>query len=301
MIEVTNLTYEYPNRKALDNVSFKIPTGSITALVGPNGAGKTTLLRCLAALTKPFSGSITVHGVDIIEHPKECHKSIGFLQDFIGLYSGLTVKQSLTYFGMAYNVPDEELEQKVISLTQKLNLEDKINEKIGSLSRGMRQRLAIGQSIIHNPPLLLLDEPASGLDPEARHSLSQLFLELNAQGMTILVSSHILSELDEYANNLIILRDGKITDANETRVNESARQVSLALAQEFTNLVEILSKIPQVQNIQLENNKVHFKFTGDDMDQHQLLKQLILFNVPVNEFYVKKNNLQDQYLDFIKK
>lgn len=301
MIEVTNLTYEYPNRKALDNVSFKIPTGSITALVGPNGAGKTTLLRCLAALTKPFSGSISVNGVDIIEHPKECHKSIGFLQDFIGLYSNLTVKQSLMYFGMAYNVPEAELEQKVIGLTEKLNLQDKIHEKIGSLSRGMRQRLAIGQSIIHNPPLLLLDEPASGLDPEARHSLSQLFLELNAQGMTILVSSHILSELDEYANNLIILRDGKITDAKETALSENVKQVSLTLVQEFNNLMEILSNIPQVQSIHIENNKVHFKFTGNDRDQHQLLKQLINSNVPVNEFYVKKNNLQDQYLDFIKK
>lgn len=299
MIQVSNLTYEYPSTRALDNISFNIEKGSITALVGPNGAGKTTLLKCLSALSKPFSGSVFINGIDVIEHPKECHKTIGYLQDFIGLYSNLTVKQSLTYFALAYHVPSSELQKRVADVIYKLNLSDKTNERISALSRGMRQRLAIGHAIIHNPPVLLLDEPASGLDPEARHALSQLFLELNRQGMTILVSSHILSELDEYATNLIILRNGKITDANSFQ--EDSKNLVLTVLEVSDKLIEILNAQTKIDQVIINERQIHFTYKGNEEEQYELIKKLVESNIPLVECYARKANIQDQYLEFVKK
>jgi ABC-2 type transport system ATP-binding protein len=188
MISVENLIYEYPGHRAIDDISFTLRRGSITALVGPNGAGKTTLLKCLSALTKPFSGKIFINNLDVLKYPRESHKMMGFLPDFFGLYDNLSVYQSLSYFAMAHGAESSRIEPRVIEIVENLNLKDKLNEKVSSLSRGMRQRLGIGQAMIHDPELLLLDEPASGLDPEARYALSELFLKLNRQGKTLVVS-----------------------------------------------------------------------------------------------------------------
>ena len=188
MIDVSDLVFEYPSHRALDGIGLHIARGSVTALVGPNGAGKSTLLRCLAGLEQPLSGQIRVHGIDVATQPRQVHRHLGYLSDFFGLYERLTVAQ----------------------VAQQLDLLPLLQRLPSQLSRGQRQRLAIGQAIVHQPAVLLLDEPASGLDPEARASLAQLMRQLQAQGMTLIVSSHILSELDEYCTHILALRAGRI-------------------------------------------------------------------------------------------
>ncbi|NJD05295.1 MAG: ABC transporter ATP-binding protein, partial [Methylococcaceae bacterium] len=209
-IHVEHLVFEYPNVRALDDVCFAIPTGSITALVGPNGAGKTTLLRCIAALDQPLSGRIQVGDIDVLAEPRLCHRRIGYLSDSFGLYESLTVRQCLSYAAEANGLDHAVVSEAVERTAQRLNLRERLEQKAGELSRGLRQRVAIGQAIIHGPSLVLLDEPAAGLDPEARHHLSQLFRALQADGMTLLVSSHILAELAEYSTGMLVLKDGRI-------------------------------------------------------------------------------------------
>lgn len=183
IIEVRALTFEYPGYRALRNVSISIPQGSVTALVGPNGAGKTTLLRCIAGLETPLPGSVWVAGVDVYEAPRAVHRLVGYLSDNFGLYGQLTVAQGLHYAARAQGMPVVGVRASVERVALQMGLADKLHQVAGILSRGQRQRLAIGQAIIHTPKVLLLDEPASGLDPEARSALASVFRALQAQGM----------------------------------------------------------------------------------------------------------------------
>ena len=210
LIEVSQLVFEYPGHRALDGVSVSIPAGSVTALVGPNGAGKSTLMRCIAGLDQPLSGHIRVKGLSVEDQPREVHRHLGYLSDFYGLYDRLTVDRCLQYSALSMGVAEGQVAARVQQVAAQLGLSELLQRYPTELSRGQRQRVAIGQAIVHQPSVLLLDEPASGLDPDARSSLSQLFRLLQAQGMTLVVSSHILSELDEYCTHILSIRNGRI-------------------------------------------------------------------------------------------
>ena len=183
-IQVDGLCFEYPGKRALHDVSFAIEAGTITALVGANGAGKTTLLRCIAGLARPFSGGVAVDGMVVEDHPRDCHRKLGYLSDFYGLYDDLSVSQCLTYRAAAQGLAPDHIAAKVELAAERLDIVGHLEHKAGTMSRGERQRLAIAQAIIHEPEIVLLDEPASGLDPEARWSLSNLITALGHQGMT---------------------------------------------------------------------------------------------------------------------
>jgi ABC-2 type transport system ATP-binding protein len=210
MIKCENLTFDYPNKRALDNVSLEIKPQTITALVGANGAGKTTLLRTLAALDTPVSGSFTINDVDGLKYPRQIHKLCSFLPDFYGLYDSLTVRQCLTFTALSYHTDQNKIKDYIAKTTKQLQISQYIDKLASELSRGLRQRLAIAQAIISAPKVLFLDEPASGLDPEARMHLSSLLKELQETGMTIIVSSHILSELEDYSTHMLMIKEGKI-------------------------------------------------------------------------------------------
>lgn len=295
MIEVKNLIFEYPTHRALNDISFTVKKGSVTALVGPNGAGKTTLMRCLTALFAPYSGEIKINGIDILENPRAVNEIVGYMPDFFGLYDSLTVRQSLNYFALAYQVIESSVDERINTVAKQIGLHDKLDEKLSNLSRGMRQRVAIGQAIIHNPELLILDEPASGLDPEARSSLASLFKLLNNEGMTIIVSSHILSELDEYASNLIMLRNGKISTNEESLAQK--KQFVIKVDSEMALLLESLNQLSEVKILSSETNSCIVEL--DDISQASLLQMLIKNGVLVSEIYEKKTNLQEQYMHLV--
>ena len=210
IVSVKNLVFDYMTKRALFGVSFDIAKGSVVALVGPNGAGKTTLMRCLAGLVKPFSGEITIAGVNVPEDTREAHRHVFYLSDVFGLYDDLTARQCLHYAALAFEIPKEEIKERVEDTAKMLGLTEHLDTLAGSLSRGLRQRLAIALGIVHKTDFLILDEPASGLDPKSRLELSQLFLSLKEQGYTLLISSHILAELEDYATEVIVLKSGRI-------------------------------------------------------------------------------------------
>ena len=210
IVAAEDLIYDYPGARALDRVSFAIEPGTITALVGPNGAGKTTLLRCLAVLDRPASGRIVLDGLDVAGHPRESHRKLGYLSDFYGLYDELTVRQCLAYHAAIHDIAPDAQGAAAARAAARLDLAGLMDRRAAQLSRGQRQRLAIAQAIVHDPGLLLLDEPAAGLDPEARWNLSSLIADLAKSGMTLIVSSHILSELEDYSTHVMIVRGGKL-------------------------------------------------------------------------------------------
>ena len=303
-ISVSGISYLYPGLRALDDVSFDITRGSVTALVGPNGAGKTTLLRCLAGLDRPLTGGITVAGIDVLEEPRLAHASMGYLSDFFGLYDTLTVQQSLAYAAAANGVADAVLDDTVARTAARLDIADRLDQRCSALSRGLRQRVAIGQAIVHAPAVLLLDEPASGLDPEARHSLALLFTRLRDEGMTLLVSSHILAELDEYSTHMLVLRAGKMIEHRALHGNADAnadggeRSVRVTLAAAQAHWRETLDAIAGVRVIDADERSalLAIRSQAGAGEQARVLRALIDSGVPVSSFAEETENLHQSYL-----
>src|SRR6201996_2016311 len=240
MIEVDNLVYEYPNARALKGVSLVVPDQTIPALVGPNGAGKAPLLRCLAALEYPYSGRVLINGLDTTHSPREIHAAMGYLPDFYGLYDELSVRRCLTYAARSHGIAESATPTAVAKAAMRVGLSDRIDARAGELSRGLRQRLGIGQAIVHRPSVLLLDEPAAGLDPQARRDLSALLLSLRDGGMTLVVSSHILAELEDYCDRMVIVDRGHIA-GGEAIALEAGDRLRIRLASSREDLVSFLT------------------------------------------------------------
>lgn len=300
MIEVDSLSFEYPGARALDDVSFRIETGSITALVGPNGAGKTTLLRCLAALDEPYDGSIRIDGIDAIEHPRRVHERLGFLPDHFGVYNALSARQCLLHAARARGMTDRQALQRVEQTARDVDLSDRLQQRAGTLSRGQRQRLAIAQSIIHQPKVLLMDEPASGLDPEARAELSSLLNRLAAQGMTILVSSHILAELEAYCTAMLVLRRGRVVEHRTlATVDDASRRMRMNLldANAADAVTDFLVAQPEVGGVAIQETQLTFDLVGGDAAQAALLSALIEQGFEISAYGPERlARLQDVYL-----
>ncbi|MGR8930700.1 MAG: ABC transporter ATP-binding protein [Gammaproteobacteria bacterium] len=301
MIAVQNLIFEYPGLRALDDVSFNINKGSITALVGPNGAGKTTLLRCMAALDLPVSGEIHIAGIDVLEQPRECHRVIGYLSDFFGLYQRLTVRQCLHYVARAQGIAANDCAAAISDVSRRLQIDDRLDMRPDQLSRGLRQRVAIAQAIIHRPLFVLLDEPASGLDPEARHELAGLFLELQRHGMTLLVSSHILAELESYCTDMLMLREGRIVEQLTLKQQKPCLEFKLVLAKPDAQLTNLLQSIQDIRVLNTEQDKLAILELPHNAErQHAVLKALLSRGLSVCEFAPVSRNLQDTYLQTIR-
>jgi ABC-2 type transport system ATP-binding protein len=299
MIAVSGLIFDYPGTRALDNVTFALEAQTITALVGPNGAGKTTLLRCLAGLDTPFAGQVNVAGLDVLSEPRLSHRRMGFLADSFGLYDDLSVEQCLLYSAASLGLPAGEQGRAARLAAERLALGDRYRQKVGTLSRGLRQRLAIAQTIVHKPEVLLLDEPASGLDPEARLGLADTLRALRDDGMTIMVSSHILSELEDYSTHMLILRDGRLQDQRALAAPSAGGGVSLRLAVADNRLDAILKAEPAVSGLIVEGLSARFRFAGDDLARSLLLHRLIEAGLPITDFALERERLQETYLSHL--
>jgi len=306
MIHVSNLTQDFTDVRALDNVSFQIEKGAVVALIGPNGSGKTTLMRCLSTLQEIQDGSIFINDIDITEEPRRIHQMVGYLADNFGLYDDLSVRQCLEYTAYSRLLDLKDADELIEKCAIEVGVIDFIDREVNTLSRGMRQRVGIAQAIIHEPELLILDEPASGLDPEARIDLSNLILKLKDRGMTIFVSSHILAELEDYSTEMLIIKDGRIvehskliSDKNET---SDVTILRLILEESFEGLRLLLNDFAETIELIDENEltlTLHIK--EETMKQHELLRFLIINNVPVKELSKVKRNLQEEYLKTIHK
>jgi len=299
-IAVENVTFDYPGRRALAGVSFRIPRHSITALVGPNGAGKTTLLRCLAALDLPFSGQVKILDIDTASAPRHVHTHLGYLADTYGLYDGLTVHQSLVHAASLRAIVGDDIPARVMRAAERLGIADRLPALASTLSRGLRQRLAIAQAIIHDPAVLLLDEPASGLDPEARQDLSALLRELQHGGMTIMVSSHILAELEDYSSEMLILDKGRIVDHTPIKGHSltapRTRRLVLELGGSSDGVAAKLALEAEVSKINATGDGIEFQFSGDGTAQVNFLKRLVTQGVAVRALWERRTSFQDTYV-----
>ena len=297
MIEVAGVVYDYPTARALHGVSFTVEPGTVLALVGPNGAGKSTLMRCIAALDSPTEGTIRVAGLDVEADPRGVHRAIGYLPDFFGLYDELTVRRALIYAARSRGVAAAQAGEAAEAAAARVQLGDRLESRAGELSRGLRQRLAIAQTLVHQPKVLLLDEPAAGLDPEARRSLSDLILALSRGGMTIVVSSHILAELEDYSTQMLMIRDGRVAAGGVVEAGSgalAAAKVEVAFADPPSDLAERLERIGVT--VAGLRGDIAVLTIADGEDEAALLGKLIAAGLKVKSFQPAKTTLEDAYL-----
>lgn len=296
-VSVRGLVYEYGVNRALDEVGFDLPAGSVTALVGPNGAGKTTLLRCLAGLERPLAGSIRIDGIDVLDQPRLAHAKLGFQQDFFGVYDDLSVRRNLLHAAAIQGMDENDMEAAAVWAAEAVSLTNRLEDRAGTLSRGLRQRLAIARSMVHRPRLLLMDEPASGLDPEARRELSNLIRTLNLAGMTIVVSSHILAELEDYSTHMLALRLGRAAQV-ATLSGEAAPKSRwrLGLIGDARDALAGMQGAAKVADCQIVDGEIEFSFDGEPLDRHHLLRHLMERGVMVTSLAPTGGHLEKLYM-----
>jgi ABC-2 type transport system ATP-binding protein len=287
--------------RALDGIDLEIPEGSVFGLIGPNGAGKTTSMLVISTLLARDAGKVEVVGVDPQNDPKGVRRLLGYMPDFFGFYENLTAREYLEFFAAASDIKGPRRKAVVSDLLALVDLDHKADADVNSLSRGMKQRLSLARSLVHDPQLLVLDEPASGLDPRARVQLRELIAELSRLGKTVIISSHILSELEGICSHLAVIDDGKVKahgDLDEIRkALTSNRRVTVRMPDERVDEVaQLIGSQPQVSEIDVEKGRVRFVMTGDDQESARLLSQVVSTGTEVAEWRVDAAGLEELFL-----
>ncbi|MEF3311729.1 ABC transporter ATP-binding protein [Paenibacillus sp. GYB004] len=304
MIEIRELTKTYGQFTALNRLDMTIDKGTVFGFVGPNGAGKSTTMSILATLLIPTSGSAKVGGYEVTEYPKEVRKLIGYMPDFFGVYDNFKTTEYLDFYGASYGIPRTERLKLIPQLLELVNLSEKADFYVDSLSRGMKQRLCLARCLVHDPELLILDEPASGLDPRARIEMREILKELKSMGKTIIISSHILPELAEMVDEIgviengTLLAKGKVNDIQQRmRAN---RVLHLRILEKEAEAVAFLKDLPLVTLVLQDELGIRVHFGGRDEEQWELLKLLVAGGYKVLSFHEAQTDLEDVFLEITK-
>ena len=303
MLRVEQLTKDFPSVRAVDNLSFELQKGRICGFVGPNGAGKTTTMRIIATLDEPSFGRVFVDNQSIAEHPYEIRRMIGFMPDHYGIYPDMTVTDYLEFYSRAYEI-DPSLRSKRISQIMDFTGLDKIAPKeVESLSKGMRQRLNLGRALINDPQLMVMDEPAAGLDPRARVELRYLIKELAQQGKTIFISSHILTELGEICDDILIIDKGRMVAFGDIeRIQKNMQQtieilIKLLSPDQLPALEKFLMERRGISNILVKNHSALSFSIADDMAKvPDLIREIVNAGFPVIEFHPQTLTMEDVFI-----
>lgn len=300
MIEVHHLRMEYDNTVALENLDLKVPAGEVFGLIGPNGAGKTTLLRILATLQEPTYGDVRIAGIDVLRDPLRVRPLLGYMSDVYSLYDHMRVDQYLEHFARCYGVLQRQPAGYIDELLRLVSLEVRRDAEIKTLSRGMRQRLCFAKTLLHEPKVLLLDEPASGLDPLARLEFRELIKQLHAMGRTILISSHILTEMAEFCTSVGILEQGKLLASG--RVEDILQQLQRALRLEIEvigdpgPLIDLLRSQAEVDQVEPNGKSVRCRWTAPREMIPELHRRIVQGGIPLVALAVKTDNLEEIYM-----
>ncbi len=304
MIQIDNLKKSYGSMQALKGISLTIERGQVFGFVGPNGAGKSTTMLILATLLAPTSGSAYVGGFEVTKHPREVRKRIGYMPDFFGVYDNVTSEEYLDFYASNYDIPSHERKEIIPKLLELVSLTEKRDAYVDSLSRGMKQRLGLARSLVHNPDVLILDEPASGLDPRARIELREILKELKTMGKTIIISSHILPELAEMCDVIGIIEAGEmIASGNVDEIYarmQGQKVLNIRLLDRLEEAMEHLGALPSISNLTRKGNTLSVGFTGTDNEQVALLAQLTSAGLPVASFGEASGNLEEIFLEITK-
>ena len=295
MLRIDRLTKNYGKFPALKGLSLEVPDGALHGFVGPNGAGKTTTMRILATLMPPTSGTAYVDGTDVTREGQKARKQVGYMPDFFGVYDSLTCREYLDFYARCYRIGATERKRMGSQLLELVQLQDKENEYVDALSRGMKQRLCLARSLIHDPKLLILDEPASGMDPRARAEMKGILRTLREMGKTVLISSHILPELSEMCDSLTILDHGELVfsgtvDELSDRMNGNApldiRLAETAGAEAVEEAVRCLREMPYITEIlQEEPFLLRVRLEGGEDVCMAAMRELVTRNIPVCDFH----------------
>jgi ABC-2 type transport system ATP-binding protein len=301
VLQVDNVRVEYGSFVALPGLSMQLEAGNLLGLIGPNGAGKTTILKATAGLLRMEAGSIRVLGEEVNPGTTLAHTHVGFAPDAPPVYEALSVRQFLQFIGRAYRMRDAEIDDRIGLLLEQLWLADRRDAKIKSLSRGMRQRLTVARTLLPDPPLVLLDEPASGLDPAGRVQFRGLLRSLSDQGKALIVSSHILADLHEYCTHIGIMQGGKLLQfgtvaqvVGESADNRSLYKVVLARATPDTS--RVMEAIAGLTHLEIQGRNVSFEYEHDDQRAAELLARLLREGLPVSSFAAVAHDLEQAYL-----
>lgn len=300
MLVIKNLEKSYGNFKALNGLNLEIEKGEIFGFIGPNGAGKSTTMKIVSGLLSPDSGEVYVDGIDAIKNNKELKDKIGYMPDFFGVYDNLRAIEYLEFYASIYGIIGEEVRKLSMDLLELVNLQDKWDANVDGLSRGMKQRLCLARCLVHNPELLILDEPASGMDPRARFEMKGILKNLKEMGKTIIVSSHILSELGEICTRIGIIKNGSIVcegTVEEVMLRASGTApINITVMEDPEKAIEVLKQIPDVKEISLDGNKVTASVAGGDKEAKEILKALVTQEVSVIGFAKAVGNLEDVFI-----
>ena len=304
MIETRGLTKNYGDFVALDQLDLDIEQGDIFGFIGPNGAGKTTTIRILATLLEPTEGVATVDGHDVMKDPYAVKRILGYMPDDFGVYDGMRLREYLDFFGAAYRIPQKERRAIIDDVLSLTDLTHRADEYVSAFSRGMKQRCCLAKTLIHDPKVLLLDEPASGLDPRARIELKELLKTLRGMGKTILISSHILSELGDMCNTIGIIERGKmLASGNVKDILKRVRQVlevRLEVLEGGDKAAEILEQTQGVVNIDRSGNEFQMQTKLGREQLADLHTKLVQAGVRVLFFEEEEGSLEDLFLSVTK-
>ena len=300
MLQIKNLRKAYGKYQALDGLSMEVKEGALYGFVGPNGAGKTTTIKILAGLLAADSGQVILGGENALGRGRKLKGKIGYVPDEFGTYDNLKVGEYMEFFASCYGMEGLVARNRCSLLLEQVGLEDRMDFYVDGLSRGMKQRLCLAQALIHDPPLLVLDEPSSGLDPKTRLEFKELLLELNEQGKTVLLSSHVLSELAQMCSDIGIIDQGKlILSGGIKEIMERVDQSNPLIITVYKNMekaMAILRSHGCVRTISIKDNRLSVGFTGDAQDEALLLQQMIDADVLVNGFFRQPGNLETLFM-----
>ena len=303
MLRIENLYKKYDSVLALDGLNMEIHKGELYGFVGPNGAGKTTTIRIISGLLKPTRGQVWIDGIPVNKDIKILKSKIGYIPDFFGVYDNLTVMEYLEFYASAYGIYGKDSTKRAYEVLEQVELYRMGNRFVDELSRGMQQRLCLARAMIHCPQLLIMDEPASGLDPGARKVFKNVLKNLCRDGYTVLVSSHILSELADMCTNVGIINQGKMILQGEMEdimySIDSANPIVITIYQNMGAALELLKCHPLVNRISIDKNRISILFSGSREEEALLMKELIDAGIMLSSFAREHNSLESVFFHLI--
>lgn len=300
MIEIEGLKKRFGQSIALDEVSMHVRDGAMYGFVGPNGAGKTTTIRCMMGLLAADGGKLLINGIDMEKEPKKALSLIGYIPDDFGVYDNLKVLEYMEFFASCYGITGLSARKRSMTLLDQVGLEGKSDFYVDSLSKGMKQRLCLARALVHNPSILIMDEPTAGLDPRTRVEFKEILKDLKDQKKTVFISSHILSELSEVCTDIGIIDEGKVVleapiDDILNQINVS-RQLVISVSGDQTTALKILRSHPCVETITIRQEDMVVGFTGNRQDEIMLLQQLVDAEVMVYGFARERGSLESVFM-----
>lgn len=300
LIELRGLHRYFGETRAVQDMSFKVYPGEVFGYIGPNGAGKTTSMRILATLDEPTAGDAFVDGFSVVDDPDRVRRRLGFMPDYFGTYHNVSVLEYLDFFARAYGLRGNDRKEAIRSVMEFTLLGKLAHKPIDGLSKGMKQRLCLGRTMIHNPAVLILDEPAAGLDPRARIELREMISQLAELGKAVLISSHILTELAEICDKVGIIEQGQLLAVGSVEEisarTESSSRVRLRTLGEPQTLLNWLKERDDITDIKVEAGAIMLNHSGGEAEQAELLREIVAANISLLEFASKTKSLEDVFL-----